>query len=138
MEDQPDSDEEELNEYYSKPQPRKPYQTVCLVIYVCLIILVAVMFMNRLISISAHLDERNQITTYPKDGCSSWVNEGGCVRISLYEDQCINTGNLTEGYMNTFNSTQAASLNSKLYECVSKSVTGKIIYPLSLWSETDW
>ena len=40
--------------------------------------------------------------------------------------------------MNTFNSSQAASLNSKLFECVQKSVTGKLMYPKTLWGATEW
>lgn len=50
----------------------------------------------------------------------------------------MNVGTLDNKYVNTFNSSQAASLNSKLFECVEKSVAGKLISPKDLWGSTEW
>ena len=43
-----------------------------------------------------------------------------------------------EQYVMSFNSSQAAMLNSKIYECVEKSVAAKILEPKDLWSSTEF
>lgn len=45
---------------------------------------------------------------------------------------------LPQKYVNTFNTTQAAAINSKLYECIERSILGKIQYPPDLSSSMLW
>ena len=94
------------------------------------------MLICRILALTVRHDERLAITSYPQ-GCSEWATEA-CTRISIYKDECVGQGNLPSLYVNTFNSSQAAMLNSKLYECVEKSVTAKIIEPKGLWSSNEW
>ncbi len=77
----------------------------------------------RICSLLAKLKFRKNITTYPTE-CSSWAEGKGCTRVSIYADQCVNWQNID--YVNTFNTSQAAALNGKIAECMSKSVTAKI------------
>ena len=74
--------------------------------------------------------------TYPSE-CPEWASEKGCTRVSIYADSCQETGNLTN-YRNTFNLTQPEAINSKLAECLGKSVPGKIQYPPLLDGATGW
>ena len=57
--------------------------------------------------------------------------------MSLYKDECVNTDGFDQ-YVVSFNSSQAAMLNSKIYECIEKSITGKIMEPKDLWSSTEF
>lgn len=77
-----------------------------------------------------------QDLTFPTE-CPDWTDKSGCTRISIYEQGCVDTGNLTN-YRNTFNLTQPEALNSKIAECLGKSVPGKIQYPPLLDAATEW
>lgn len=130
---------EDLDAEERRIEPRKGYQTVCLVIYVVCLLLIIVMIGARLCTLGSRISYRNELVedlSYPSE-CPGWASEKGCTRISIYEGGCQNTGNLTN-YRNTFNITQPAALNSKLAECLGKSVPGKIQYPQLLDGSTEW
>ena len=94
-------------------------------------------FLGRFISVCSRSSFRANLTSYPTQ-CSSWAEESGCTRLSIYSDQCTRPETIPGTYVNSFNSTQPAMLNAKIQECAAKSILGKIQYPPNLGGQTVW
>ena len=70
-----------------KEESKKSKKTnKCLFIVYCVFsVLLLVMALARFSSLVAHLDFRNDITTFPA-GCSSWAEANGCTYIVMAND----------------------------------------------------
>lgn len=109
---------------------------VLYVAYILLIILLVFMFGARFCSLCSRGEFRKTQKTYP-EACSNWASHGGCSKISIYQDQCVGSGNIPIHYSNTFTSVDPNVLNTEIQNCVDRSLIAKFQYPKKNLDESD-